>query len=490
VNSAGASDQSKPGVSATTILNAPTNVQAATQSSSTGIIVSWEKVSGATGYKVYRSNGGESGEYTLRTGSTPLDRTSYTDNSVSAGITYYYKVSAVNGNVNVKESVYSSAASVTTKLNAPANVTATAQSSSSIEISWDPVLGATSYRVYRSDNGQSDTYKEIAKDVTAPSYPDDKDLSAATTYYYTVSTVNDGGEGAKSSAKFATTKPNTPTGVEAAAKSTYSIEISWDVPVSHASAIYNVYGLNSESGEYDRLNNNVNVSIQGNKYLYTKTGLSAGTTYSYKISRTIGNVESAQSVAVSATTKLAAPTGVQATAQSSSSIEISWTEVTGATSYTVYRSESQSGIYTEEIAKDLTTILYTDDTGLSPEKTYYYKVSTVNNGGEGDQSGHASATTKPSAPTGVTAEAESSTSIKISWTAKSGASSYKVYRSDSVDGDYTALSSAASLTTTSHTDSYNLSVGTTYYYKVSWVNNSGVESDKSAAVSATTSDSP
>jgi len=91
--------------------------------------------------------------------------------------------------------------------------------------------------------------------------------------------------------------------------------------------------------------------------------------------------------------KPAVPTGVKATAESSSSIKISWNEVSGLyISYNVYRSRSSSGSY--EKIDDTYSTSYTD-TGLSSNTAYYYKVTAKSLlGEESDKSSSVSATTK------------------------------------------------------------------------------------------------
>jgi len=87
--------------------------------------------------------------------------------------------------------------------------------------------------------------------------------------------------------------------------------------------------------------------------------------------------------------------------------------------------------------------------------------------------------TKPATPSGVTASVLSSNSIKISWSAVSGASGYYVYKSTSANGQSNKLGPVSG---TSYTDN-GLSPNTTYYYKVSAYNSNG-ESSQSANVSA------
>jgi endo-1,4-beta-xylanase len=172
------------------------------------------------------------------------------------------------------------------------------------------------------------------------------------------------------------------------------------------------------------------------------------------------------------------PTGVTATAASSSSITVGWTTVTGAASYKVYRSSTSGGAYS--LIGSPASNTYTD-TGLSASTTYYYEVSAVNAGGESGQSGYVSVTTAPSTPTGITATAASSSSITVSWTTVTGATSYKVYRSSTSGGAYSLIGSPASNT---YTDT-GLSASTIYYYEVSAVN-AGGESGQSGYVSVTT----
>jgi cellulose 1,4-beta-cellobiosidase len=79
------------------------------------------------------------------------------------------------------------------------------------------------------------------------------------------------------------------------------------------------------------------------------------------------------------------------------------------------------------------------------------------------------APTSPPAPTGLTATAVSSSQINLSWTASSGATSYKVKRATVNGGPYTTIAIGV---TTTYSDT-GLAASTTYYYVVSVVNSSG-----------------
>jgi fibronectin type 3 domain-containing protein len=452
----------------------PAGVTATAQSASS-VSVSWDAVSGASGYYVYRGTG-SSDVYALI---AETSATAYTDTELSASTTYYYSVSAYN---SAGESAQSYDVSATTSVNVPAaptGVTATAQSASSVSVSWGSVSGASGYRVYRG-TGSSGVYALVAE-TSATAYTD-TGLSVSATYYYKVGAYNSAGESAQSSYGSATTSANVPavpTGVTATAQSASSVSVSWG-SVSGASG-YRVYRGTSNFGYF--------LVAETSATAYTDTGLSASTTYYYKVSAYNSAGESAQSYDASATTSAnvpAAPTGVTAMAQSSSSVSVSWGSVSGASGYRVYRWTSSSGAYA--LVAETAATAYTD-MWLSASTTYYYSVSAYNSAGESAQSYDASATTSadaPAAPTGVTATAQSSSSVSVSWGSVSGASGYRVYRWTSSSGAYALV---AETSATAYTD-MGLSASTSYYYSVSAYNSAGESAQSNYAYASTSAPSP
>ncbi|GHH98026.1 S8 family serine peptidase [Neobacillus kokaensis] len=98
-------------VSGKPALKTPTGVKAA-KVSSTSVKVTWSKVNGASGYKVYRATS-KSGKYSVVKTVTSGKTVSFTNTKLAKGKTYYYKVRAYK--VVSGKNVYSSYSSVVSK---------------------------------------------------------------------------------------------------------------------------------------------------------------------------------------------------------------------------------------------------------------------------------------------------------------------------------------------------------------------------------------
>lgn len=156
------------------------------------------------------------------------------------------------------------------------------------------------------------------------------------------------------------------------------------------------------------------------------------------------------------------PTGLKAASASYNSVNVSWAVVTGVKGYEVYRSASNTGAYT---LISTNTIASYNNTGLTTNSNYYYKVRAYKMDSDvkvySDYSTAVSAKPIPAAPINAIATKINSKSIKLSWSAVTGANAYEIYRATTSTGTYSLLTKTIHLYYNT-----NLIPGKTYYYKI------------------------
>ena len=113
------------------------------------LTLSWNKVNGVTGYKIYKYNTkSKSYEYlkTIKGAST----TSFTDSKLTDATIYKYKIrgyKVVDG--NTYNGFYSDVFTESTKVKTVTNLHLKTRNATSLELSWDKVKNADGYRIYR-----------------------------------------------------------------------------------------------------------------------------------------------------------------------------------------------------------------------------------------------------------------------------------------------------------------------------------------------------
>src|ERR1019366_7212347 len=121
-------------------------------------------------------------------------------------------------------------------------------------------------------------------------------------------------------------------------------------------------------------------------------------------------------------------------------VALSWSAVSGATSYNLKRAPVSGGSYTT--VTNITGTSFTD-TGLVSLTTYYYVVSAVTARGETPNSAEVSATpynSAPPVPLNLTATPGNGRATLL-WNAALTASGYKLWRSTTSGSGYTLLTS-------------------------------------------------
>src|SRR5579859_4704501 len=191
----------------------------------------------------------------------------------------------------------------------PTNFTASAVSTSEIDLSWTAVTGpacggAVTYTVTR--NGT-----QIASGLSATSLKD-TGLAASTTYNYTVKAVNSVGASAAASASATTssacTVPSAPSGLSATAASTTQINLSWTASTANCTPTYNVF-RSTTSGFTPSSSNQIASGVSTTTF--SNTGLTCNTAYFYLVEGTNSEGTSAPSNQASATTQTCPLTSIQ-----------------------------------------------------------------------------------------------------------------------------------------------------------------------------------
>ena len=164
-------------------LGSPDGLTATNGTSLTNIDLSWNAISNAINYDIYRNTSDDFGSASLLLNTAS---TSYSDTSASAGVVYFYWIVAKNNgdasSPGASDSGWRSLAAVTNL------VVSMGEFAGLVSLSWDEVTDASTYRIYRSSTnvfGEAVLIGEGA-DLTF----DDLTAGARTDYYYWVEASN------------------------------------------------------------------------------------------------------------------------------------------------------------------------------------------------------------------------------------------------------------------------------------------------------------
>ncbi|HWE03064.1 MAG TPA: fibronectin type III domain-containing protein [Tepidisphaeraceae bacterium] len=464
ISAANAQGTSAPtaAVSALTVPAQP--IVTATLATPTSVNLSWGALTGAATYKLESSANGGATWSTLVAASTA---TTYANTGLSADSTYKYRVTAVNA---TGTSVPSAVASASTPLVAPSGFAGTVVSPTEIDLTWTPEFDATTYKIERStDNTTWTAIVPVTAFTAASTSYADTGLSSGSGYYYRLSSSNGAGFSATAPIAILTTLPAAPV-VTATVKSATEIDLAW--PASHGATAYKIERSTDGGVSWATL-----VATQAGA-TYANTGLTADTSYSYRVTALNGSDASLVSAAATGITLLPAPTGLTLSVPSSVEIDLAWNAVPDAVTYKVEKSVNGSTWTT--LAASQSGVTYSDAT-LSPGLPYYYRVSAINANGTSAPAVSASTLTLSAAPT-LSATVFSSSQVNLSWTASVGAANYKLDSSSDGGNTWTQLVLQAGQTYSNTGLAPNL----VYKYRVSAINASGA-SAASAVQSVNTS---
>src|SRR4029450_13584830 len=186
-------------------------------------------------------------------------------------------------------------------------------------------------------------------------------------------------------------------------------------------------------------------TVGPNVVSYQNTGLTAATTYQYRVRAYNGGGNSAYSNNSSATTITlpAALSSLTATAASSTQINLAWTDNSNnEDGFRIERCQGAGCSNFTEIATVGPNVVSYQNTGLTAATAYQYRVRAYNAAGHSAYTNTANATTTtlPTAPSGLTATAASSTQINLAWTDNSNnEDGFRIERAATSGGAYSVI---------------------------------------------------
>ncbi len=322
------------------------------ESGDSEITLSWNPVSNAMSYNIYRDE-------------TILNNqaeTTYTDTTVINGQSYTYQVTALNASGS--EGPKSNKVIGTPQVDSPSEIstiTKITPGSSEVILEWDMVLNADTYNIYRDGI-------QLATGIQETTYTDTT-VTNGQSYTYQISAVNDGGEGNKSpSVSVAAEDPIDGATSLRVESGDSEITLSWG-PVSNAIS-YNIY------------RDGIQLATGIRATTYTDTTVTNGQSYTYEVTalNELGS-EGPKSSAILGIPQVSAPMQVTNLrgVSSDSVVKLLWDMTSGATYYNIYRNSAKIN------SREVNETTYTD-TGLTNGQTYEYQVAAVNPGGEGPKS--------------------------------------------------------------------------------------------------------
>jgi fibronectin type 3 domain-containing protein len=432
----------------------PTNLHAGA-ASSTSVSLTWTPSLGATSYGISYQQDQSSTWTTVN----PTSTSSVVVSPLTPGTTYNFLVTAVNSYGN------SISASLTT---GTLPVTPTGYSvgiiqPTAIALTWTASSGASSYDVSYQIAGSS-TWTDFGQVSTASATV--TGLTAGSSYIFQIVAI--GIYGASPPITTTAVKTNglatPPSNLQLGVMTTNTAPLTWNASTDATS--YNV--LYQPSGGSWTLAQNVATTS------YTVGGLNNGTTYTFEVVAVNPYGTSPGSNSVTGTTLIAsgnppsAPTGLLLGTVTSSTANLTWNTVGGATSYTVLYSTNAGVTWKiDSIDGSPNKGVYTV-TALSGNASYSFVVTANNTYGSSGYSNSVSVTLPPSAPTNFAVGTITTSSIALSWDAVTGASSYSLSYQTS-GGAWTPWPTSGTSTTVT-----SLTSGAVYNFQLTASSSNGV----------------
>ena len=346
------------------------------------IALSWTAVGGAHGYTVLRGLSNHLEGVTELAGTAA---TTYDDTSCEAGTYYYYWVMATNSSGMASLSAGDRGWRATgNPPDAPEGLSATkGEYADKVALAWNKADEANGYTVYRGLT--SSTGGAAAVGSTEGTAFDDTNAVADTTYYYWLKATNTYGASNFSAAdtgwRAAGLPPSPPAEVTASEGTHHDkVAVSWSASDNASGyTVWRASGCNTNDAE-----------LLGASALtaYDDTNAVAEATYYYWVRATNAYGSSAFGSGAWGWRLIQdpplPPASVAATDGTySDRVRVTWNSASGATSYSVWRAQTNESAQATRICGGLSDCLY-DDPNPATGTRFWYWVKAENEGGESD----------------------------------------------------------------------------------------------------------
>ena len=426
---------------------APNYVLVAVASSNSAKIT-WPKVTGAESYSVYRATSeGSSG---ICIGSAAAADLMYEDGPLNVGQKYYYHVCAVIDGV---EGAAAYSAAYEQKMAPLTGLKVTAQTATTISLSWDQDLSATKYLLeYKAATGNPTAWTDVGTSTYHSNDPiednvdhfDVENLDPSTVYYFRISAVTTlGGSsftGEPSEAVVGATNPSPITDLAVASFDYKSVTLTWS---EESSFFGDIEIYRATTGTPKKI-----ATIGYGAGFYMDETVTTGTTYTYTVkalvkitSPKVMELRSAESNAVECKPVTQAPLSIMVWSMNANTLGVQWGQVDGANGYRIWYRKTGEDDYTA-VSPDITGAANTQTSvsGLIPGAEYDIKVAAYRLVDSKKKIGEAIETGYPVRPTPEEVKTFkltvlSATSLKASWSKLSNVDGYllEVYEEDKVN---------------------------------------------------------
>ena len=366
-----------------------------------GIKVVWDKVSGVTGYNVYRV---EQNKTNWKKIVSVTDNT-YVDDTAVVGVDYRYTVSAFISDV---ESAYDTTGVAGMNFGTVTSISAT-RIIDGAKITWNKLDRADSYEVFRKTANDS-SWKSLDK-VNVNSYTDTS-ISSGVLYYYMVKAYHGDNVAEMTAAPVSVKFLSVPVTTVSNASSGIKITIN---PVGGAE---NYVVEKNVDGVYTTL-----VTLKANETVYIDTDVEGEKTYSYRVYAKAGDINSFV-YETKQITRLSAPK-ILTIKNTIPGVSLTWTPVDDAVEYVVYR--KIDGQTRWEEVDTATSASYVDGDVYSGEVCSYTIDAKTTDGGFTGYDNTGRTITFVETPT-LKKAANTTAGVSVTWEPVDYAQYYRVYR--------------------------------------------------------------